>query len=114
LDLAARVALHPDEAVLVVGDLNVTDRSRAYRVLRGSLGDAYRDAGRGMGFTFPNGLRVGDLAPHGGWAGTLRIPARLLRLDYILHSRELVALRARVGCEGGSDHCFVLARLAWR
>jgi endonuclease/exonuclease/phosphatase (EEP) superfamily protein YafD len=86
---------------ILLGDLNMSDQTPAYREVRESLEDAYREAGLGFGFTFPHNARVKGLP----------IPIRLVRLDYIFHSPELEAEEAHVGCTSGSDHCYVVARL---
>jgi len=86
--------------LIVLGDCNQTDSSAAYREMTTVLQDAYREAGMGFGFSFPN-LRV----------RSLRLSMPLIRIDYIFHSAELRAQRAEVGCESTSDHCYVMAWL---
>ena len=88
-------------ASLVIGDLNMSDQSPAYGQLSRVLRDAFREGGRGFGFTFPHDLRVGNVP----------IPGPLLRVDYIFHSASLAATEANVNCDGGSDHCYVVAQL---
>jgi vancomycin resistance protein VanJ len=100
MDVARRVAAL-EGTVLVMGDFNLTDRSRAYTRMAALLKDAYREAGRGFGFTFPHSER----------AGRLPIPGPLVRLDYVFHSADLYAASARVGCEGGSNHCYLVVEL---
>lgn len=100
--------------VLVMGDFNMTDQTKAYAALTTTLRDAFRDAGWGFGLTFPHDLGAGSLPPYLRFLRSIPVPTRLLRLDYILHSADMVAESARVGCHGGSDHCYVLARLSWR
>ncbi len=87
--------------VIVLGDLNLPDRSGAYRQLTTHLDDAYREAGWGLGYTFPEGLVWGRF-----WT-----PFPVLRIDYVLHSPEIRALEARRGPPSGSDHLPVVARL---
>lgn len=87
--------------VIVLGDLNLPDRSGAYRQLTAHLDDAYREAGWGLGYTFPEGLVWGRF-----WT-----PFPFLRIDYVLHSPEIRALEARRGPPSGSDHLPVVARL---
>ncbi len=87
--------------VIVLGDLNLPDRSGAYRQLTEYLKDAHREAGWGLGYTFPEGL-VG---------GRFWTPFPFLRIDYVLHSPEIRALEARPGPPSGSDHLPVVARL---
>jgi len=94
------------EPVIVAGDFNSTDQSDAYRILTGSLTDAYRAAGWGFGHTFP--------AYGGSWHGIPILP-RQVRIDMIFYSEEFVALSSEVGASHGeSDHLPVMARLAWR
>jgi vancomycin resistance protein VanJ len=98
----ARVAASVQGPTVVLGDFNMTDGTRAYHQVAERFVDAFREAGWGFGFTFPEGVRVGGLP----------MPGPLIRLDYIFHSAYLCTVSARVGCEGGSDHCYVLASLA--
>ena len=87
---------------LLLGDLNITDHTPAYTRVANLLVDTFREAGWGFGFTFPNDLRIGGIP----------IPGPLIRLDYIFRSEGLCTQWARVGCGGGSDHCYVVAQLA--
>ena len=90
------------EPVVVLGDFNMSDQSRAYAVMTAALQDGFRQSGIGLGRTFPNNLH---------WAG-IRIPFPLVRIDYVFHSPHLAATSAAVKCiEGQSDHCAVLANL---
>lgn len=100
VDIARRAAALQGP-LLVMGDLNTSDQTRAYRQLSTVLNDAYRQAGWGLGFTFPHGLRLGRFP----------IPGPLLRLDYIFYSDDFYAEWARVACKGGSDHCYLIASL---
>ncbi len=104
LSLAADVAARSPAAV-VAGDLNATDQSRAYRLLTRHLGDAHRQAGQGLGHTFP------------AYSGSFRgfpIPRRTVRIDFVLYSDELRAVDSRVLPDHGeSDHLPVWARLSW-
>ncbi|MBN1318227.1 MAG: endonuclease/exonuclease/phosphatase family protein [Anaerolineales bacterium] len=96
-----RQAASKDGIVLIVGDFNMSDNTRAYADIKEVFVDAYREAGWGFGFTFPRGLRMGNVP----------IPGPLTRVDYIFHSDDLCTKWARVGCGGGSDHCYVVAQL---
>lgn len=99
--LAAAVA-RVQGPVIVLGDLNLPDRSGAYRQLTARLDDAHREAGWGLGYTFPE-----------GWAGgRLWFPFPVLRIDYVLHSPDIRAVETRRGAPSGSDHLPVFARLA--
>ncbi|MFB0547134.1 MAG: endonuclease/exonuclease/phosphatase family protein [Anaerolineae bacterium] len=93
------------EPVIVVGDFNVTDQNAAYSYLTKHLTDAYRAAGWGFGHTFP-------APPRRLWS--LPVMFLPLRIDYIFHSPDMVALSAHVGPPDGSDHQPVVARLAFR
>lgn len=89
--------------LIVVGDFNMTDQSDTYRAVDARLDDAFRAAGRGMGFTYPATLK-----------GALRIVGGLVRIDYIWHNAHFTALDAWPGPDGGtSDHRPVVAELAW-
>lgn len=87
---------------ILAGDLNMNDQTIAYAHLSRVLSDSYREAGQGLGFTFPNRLSF-----HG-----LRIPGPFVRIDYVFHSDDWKALQASVNCEQSSDHCYVTATLA--
>lgn len=106
-ELDARVA-RMSEPLIVSGDFNMTDRSPGYRRLTRLLRDAYRDAGRAPGWTFPNPPRRGLLR-----VPLWPVPFAIIRIDYIFHSAHFVAKRARVGDGDGSDHRPVIATLAY-
>jgi endonuclease/exonuclease/phosphatase (EEP) superfamily protein YafD len=86
--------------VLVAGDFNMSDQSPGYAYLADVLHDTYREAGWGLGFTFPNGLKVVGVT----------LPWPVVRLDYIFHSADLYPEQIEVKCEGGSDHCYLVAQ----
>ena len=90
--------------LIVMGDFNMTDQSDIYRAVSARLDDAFRRAGRGLGFTYP--------APH---KPARRIVAGLVRIDYIWHNAHFTALDAWPGQDSGtSDHRPVVAELAWK
>lgn len=91
-DVLELLGSSPASAV-VVGDLNATARSAELRALCDTLRDAWPVAGRGRGHTHRSDR-----------------PRR--RIDYILHTRDLVAERAYVTGGDGSDHLAVIADLA--
>jgi len=105
--LAQRLAGHPGPLV-VMGDFNMTDRSAAYHRLARLLGDAFREAGAGPGKTFPHAPRIGPLR----WP-LWPAPYPIIRIDYIFHSREIATREAHLGDGDGSDHCPVIATLAF-
>lgn len=88
-----------DGPVVVIGDFNLSDQQEMYRLLTNHLRDAHQEAGWGMGFTWTNYRNLG-------------LP--MWRIDYVLHSPDLVALSAETGDFGGSDHRPMIARLAFR
>lgn len=95
--------------LVVLGDFNATDQSRVYRMLGTALRDAWREAGFGLGHTFPGTNARGVGPPR---LGARRLPRWLARIDYVFHSPDLKTLEARIGpWDGGSDHRPVLARL---
>ena len=88
--------------VIVLGDFNMSDQSRAYAAMSAVLQDGFREAGIGLGWTFPNNFYLAGV----------RLPFPLLRIDYVFHSPHLAATAAAVNCiEGQSDHCAVLIGL---
>lgn len=96
-DLIARIEDH-DGALIVMGDINLSDRQDQYSVLRESLDDAHREAGWGLGFTRTHFLKA-------------ELPT--WRIDYIFFSPGLEAYSAEVGEFAGSDHRPVIARLGF-
>ena len=95
LDLASRVG-RIEGPLVVMGDFNLSDQHPQYAALTRNLRDAHRERGWGMGFTFTPLPRIGLST----W-----------RIDYVLHSPDLVTLGVEVGEYGGSDHRPVVARL---
>lgn len=92
-DIAAR------RSVVVLGDINATEREPAYAELSAGLRDAHLDAGVGPGFTWrPSPLEF--------------LPFGLLRIDYVLASPDLVPTSSTVDCSLPSDHCRVDVDLA--
>ncbi|MEZ4661415.1 MAG: endonuclease/exonuclease/phosphatase family protein [Caldilineaceae bacterium] len=94
------------EPIIVAGDFNSTDLSDVYKLLRGRLVDAQRAAGWGWGHSFPM---------HGADFGGLPVPRRLMRLDMIFCTPDLLPISCRVArIHGESDHLPVLATFGWR
>ncbi|HEX6447051.1 MAG TPA: endonuclease/exonuclease/phosphatase family protein [Streptosporangiales bacterium] len=91
-EVLEQVADGPASAV-VVGDLNATPHSPELRGLFGPLRDAWA-AGRGDGDTHRSDR-----------------PRR--RIDYVLHTPDLVAERVHVAGGDGSDHLAVVADLSF-
>jgi endonuclease/exonuclease/phosphatase (EEP) superfamily protein YafD len=88
------------EPLIMAGDFNNTDQSSSYRLLvNAGLHDAFRDAGLGLGSTFP--------APGRYW----RFAPPFVRIDFILYNDPIEAASAWVGPDAGSDHLPVVAEL---
>ncbi|MCK6577928.1 MAG: hypothetical protein L6Q98_07465 [Anaerolineae bacterium] len=71
--------------MIVAGEFNVMEFEPAYDQFAAFLGDSFREAGSGLGFTFPAG---------GGYAQGFLRP--VLRLDYIWHDQHFRAISAEV------------------
>lgn len=79
--------------VIVCGDFNDTPVSYAVHKIGSNLFDSFRSGGRWLGITFPN----------------VRAP---LRIDYILHSKDLVSGDYQIGKVKFSDHRPVSCRIS--
>jgi vancomycin resistance protein VanJ len=93
--MVERSAAGGDDGVLLVGDLNVSDREPAYGEIAAGLLDAYLEVGWGPGGTWrPSRLE--------------HLPFGLLRIDHMLSTPSIRPTRATVDCTPrGSDHCIV-------
>jgi len=78
--------------VIVCGDFNDTPVSYAAHLIRSNLYDSFRSGGHWLGITFPN----------------VKAP---LRIDYILHSKEMVSSGYQIGKVKYSDHRPVSCRI---
>lgn len=96
-ELLSRIAQESDP-VIWLGDFNMTDQSDDYARITDHFSDAFREAGYGMGFTYP--------------ASGVRLPFALFRLDYVFYSNGIDALEAERLSAGSSDHHPVFVRLA--
>lgn len=112
--------------IVVLGDFNAGEQSEAYHILSQGLTDSWREAGWGLGHTFP-GILIDSLprAIHdglavAGWESPtlarvntgITVPLWLIRIDYIFHSHHWQAVSARIGSwDGYSDHRPVIAKL---
>jgi len=91
------------EPLIILGDLNSTPMHEMYQALDRHLVDAFREAGWGLGHTYP--------AMQTRFRG-MPLPARLVRIDHIFHSKDWRAEAAEVRAwDGASDHLAVVARL---
>lgn len=86
--------------LLLLGDLNTTERQHNYRRVTATLTDAFAEAGWGMGYTFPTVKRV---------YGIPVFP--ILRLDYIFHNQDWHTKQIFRGAIDGSDHQYLVADL---
>lgn len=92
---AVEPLLRQGEALLLVGDFNVTERERAYRDLSAGLQDVFLAVGSGGGNTWRPKWLVG-------------LPLPILRIDYMFSSPGLRPLRMWVDrTPRGSDHCAI-------
>jgi endonuclease/exonuclease/phosphatase (EEP) superfamily protein YafD len=105
-DFAARL----DTPLIIAGDANAGDLSQTYRIItRGDLIDVWREAGFGLGGTFP-----GSAGPTSSrWKlGPWYVPMWIVRIDYIFVSSHWQVTSARVApFDGVSDHRGVIATL---
>jgi endonuclease/exonuclease/phosphatase (EEP) superfamily protein YafD len=91
----AERAAREERPVVIAGDFNLPELSPAFRQTFGSYRDAFREAGWGLGYTYPS--------KH-PW----------LRLDHILVSPSLRVGAVEVECKGFSDHRCIIADIQKR
>ncbi|MBZ0290583.1 MAG: endonuclease/exonuclease/phosphatase family protein [Anaerolineae bacterium] len=87
---------------IFAGDFNTSDQTPTYNLLASHLRDAFREAGTGLGGSWP-------VASSRGLPGFL---PPLIRIDYIWHSDHFRTVEAQQGPPLGSDHLALLATLA--
>lgn len=80
--------------VIICGDFNNTPFSYSYRKMKGTMKDAFRERGNGLGTTF-----LFDKFP--------------LRIDYIFASEELQVVSFKTLKNTFSDHYAIRATLGW-
>lgn len=81
--------------VVLVGDLNVTDREPGYADVAAGLADSYRDAGSGWGHTWRPPSVAG-------------LPFGFLRIDMALSGPGLLPVASDSDCTPrGTDHCLL-------
>ncbi|MFA6335012.1 MAG: endonuclease/exonuclease/phosphatase family protein [Bacteroidales bacterium] len=81
--------------VILCGDFNDTPSSYVYKKAKGNLIDGFKEAGSGIGSTFMH-------------------KANLIRIDYIMYSKELKGVRYYSNSLKWSDHNPVLTELEYR
>lgn len=109
VQVIANFAAAQNKPAVVLGDFNLTDTSRAYQIITRSFTDAWREAGWGLGHTFPAPDSAGEsrIAIAG-----IPLPTWLVRIDYVFHSHHWRAASAQIGqWDGVSDHRPVIAKL---
>jgi vancomycin resistance protein VanJ len=73
------------DALILAGDFNMPDQTEDYQRITATYRDAFREAGFGMGWTFPH--------------------SPILRLDYVFHNDQIMTVDAQVWSDtGDSDH----------
>jgi len=103
------VAAYPAPLIAPV-DFNANDQSTAYTIAARVLVDSWREAGWGLGHTFPGAASYGSSRP--SIAGVV-VPMWMTRIDYVFHSRHWRATSAWIGpWDGVSDHRPIVAQLA--
>lgn len=108
--LLAELAASRPGPVILLGDLNASERSDAYAIMTEDLHDVWRENGWGLGHTFPGALSDGSSRPV---IAGLPAPKWLVRLDYVFHNQAWETQSARIGpWDGYSDHRPVIATLA--
>jgi endonuclease/exonuclease/phosphatase (EEP) superfamily protein YafD len=98
--------------LVIGGDANATDRNDAYRILaRSGLKDAWREAGFGLGHTFPGSDIQGSSRFH---IAGYPVPQWMARIDYLFHSPDFQTQSAHLArFDGVSDHRGVVASLVY-
>jgi endonuclease/exonuclease/phosphatase family metal-dependent hydrolase len=95
---------HETLPLITAGDFNLSDQDSSYRDLAARWHDAFRAGGFGLGTTYPV-------------ARALDLPSvfpPLVRLDYVWHSDDMLAVSASNGAYVGSDHLPLLVELSLR
>jgi vancomycin resistance protein VanJ len=89
--------------LIVGGDFNTSEFTRIYQEIDAHLDDSFREAGYGMGFSWP----VAEARNF-----PVYIPP-VIRIDYLWHSPEFQTIRAEQAPYLGSDHLALTAALAF-
>lgn len=80
---------------IVAGDFSMSDQTGMYQELAGVMRDSYREAGSGIGATWPVNS-VENMLP--------QFVPPLFRVDYVWHSEHFRAIQAQLGSPLDSDH----------
>lgn len=91
--------------LIVAGDLNMPDWGSIFKGIadEGALVDAFRERGKGFGYTFP-GINRNPLSLFGPW----------LRLDYVLCNARFMVRRVATEPRSRAQHRAVAAHLAMK
>ena len=104
-----------DLPVIVMGDFNALDTNESYGVLTEHMYDAWREAGNGLGNTFPGASRDDSPGSKRPNVFGVDLPKWLIRIDYVFCSYDWQPIEARIGpWDGKSDHRPVIAEVALR
>lgn len=96
-----------EDATILLGDFNMMPWQADYRKFAtAGLVDAFQVAGARGGATLPRRLQW--MARSESRLSRITMPP-FMRVDYILHTPDIVPLRAWTGAETGSDHLPVVA-----
>jgi len=102
-------AVEREGSVIAAGDANATPLNTSYQILTRRLVDSWKEAGFGLGHTFPGSDVPGSSRPD-IWG--VPVPMWLARIDYVFHTPDWQAESARMArYDGASDHRGVIARL---
>ena len=89
--------------LILGGDFNTNDQSRAYRITERYLKNAHWESGCGFGFTYPASFTKKRINLYS---------MALVRIDHIFYSKHFYSRISRTLNEsGGSDHYPVIAEL---
>jgi endonuclease/exonuclease/phosphatase (EEP) superfamily protein YafD len=93
-----------NDPLIIAGDFNTTDQNYAYQIMRTRLIDVWREIGWGLGHSF--GLRRDTFSNRKLPTFILNLlPKWLVRIDFVFHSKEWTATKAKMGqWDGLSDH----------
>jgi endonuclease/exonuclease/phosphatase (EEP) superfamily protein YafD len=109
LDFALELIAAGTNPVVLMGDFNMEPFGRDYDRVSSQLTDAWAQVGEGPGFTYPD-YRYPQAQVNARFS--TRLPAPIIRIDYIFYSAGLEAVAAQVWPDsGGSDHRPVYAVL---
>lgn len=99
-----------DGPLIVAGDFNITHLNEGYEEMTTHLRDAWREAGWGLGHTYPvSNVADGPLALKYG----IPVPQRLIRIDYVFVSDEWLLGSAEIAeYHGGGDHLGLVIEMA--